>query len=51
MKKVIDNFGTAEQGGTFEYSDSEHAKWVNTVKDGVWFTGYWRIPGKLGQYV
>ena len=44
MRKVIDNFGTSKQGGTFEYSDPEHAKWVNTVKDGVWFTGYWRVP-------
>ena len=44
MKKVLDNFGTNEQGGTFEYSDPEHGKWVNAVKNGLWFTGYWRIP-------
>ncbi|WP_303014125.1 right-handed parallel beta-helix repeat-containing protein [uncultured Bacteroides sp.] len=44
MKKVIDNFGTSKQGGTFEYSDPEHAKWAKTVKNGIWFTGYWRIP-------
>lgn len=44
MKRVLDNFGTNEQGGTFEYSDPEHGKWVNAVKNGLWFTGYWRIP-------
>ena len=44
MNRVLDNFGTNEQGGTFEYSDPEHGKWVNAVKNGLWFTGYWRIP-------
>lgn len=44
MKKVLDNFGTPEQGGTFEYSDERHNRWTEAVGRGLWFTGYWRVP-------
>lgn len=44
MQKVLDNFGTAERGGIFEYSDERHKKWAASVGRGVWFTGYWRVP-------
>lgn len=44
MNKVLDNFGTADQGGTFEYTDHRHAAWKDAVKQGLWFTGYWRVP-------
>lgn len=44
MGKVLDNFGTDNRGGIFEYEDPEHAKWSKALKHGVWFTGYWRVP-------
>lgn len=44
MNKVLDNFGTANRGGIFEYSDNRHAAWKDAVEHGVWFTGYWRVP-------
>lgn len=44
MKRVIDNFGDETHGGVFEYSDPRHEAWEEAVKEGLWMTGFWRIP-------
>lgn len=44
MKRVIDNFGNENHGGIFEYSDPRHEAWSDAVKEGLWMTGFWRIP-------
>jgi hypothetical protein len=44
MKRVLDNFGNDSHGGVFEYSDSRHEAWLQAVKEGLWMTGFWRIP-------
>ena len=44
MKRVLDNFGDGTHGGIFEYSDPRHEAWKNAVEEGLWMTGFWRIP-------
>ena len=44
MKRVVDNFGDKTHGGIFEYSDPRHEAWKEAVKEGLWMTGFWRIP-------
>lgn len=44
MGKVIDNFGNSEHGGIFTYKDERHKNWINAIDEGLWMTGFWRIP-------
>ncbi len=47
MKGVLDpgeGKGPGAAGGTFEYRDDRHAAWPD---DGVWLTGYWRVPWQI----